>query len=231
MSWVLPSILQASDVVGLPDEALVALTKISTDIILEYVNDFIAANIDSADNTDATAARRLQSAYAVINKTNEYLKSKDAKDFADTLANLQYSDVNYGVDLEVLKQWRSQIIDLLAEDEDFRESYTGDIDDSETRGMKTAYTTRLDKDNLESVIAELCSIGITTGTTRITTTLIDNIKKHSGLFKNGNYNLNSPTVMRRAIYKKDKLATILRGLNFIIPRKEAGLSANEWRKL
>lgn len=231
MSWVLPDILTVEDVNNLPEEVLVELTKISTGIILEYVNNFIAGNINSDNPENVAAATKLQTVYATLNKTNEYLKSQEAKDFASTLANLQYSDIRYDVELEVLKQWRSQIIDLLAEDDDFKDSYTGDVGDSETRGMKTAYTTKLDKDNLDNTLARMTGLGIATGSFVVTERLIAKIIEYSGLFRNGNYNLNNPTVMRRAIWKKDRLTTILKGLDYIIPRKEAGMNASEWRKL
>lgn len=230
MKWVLPNILSDEDVIQISDEVLKELTNISTGIIIKYVNTFISQNMDSSDDCSRAAAVKLQKAYMQLNKTSEYLNSKDARDFADTLSKLQYSDVAYDTDLEVLKLWRMQIIDLLSEDEDFRESYTGDVSDSETLGMKTAYTTKLDKDNLNDTLARMTGLAISTGCVTATGTLIAAIRKNANLFKNGNYNLNRPTVMRKAIYKKDRLQNILRGLDFIIPRKEAGLSANEWRR-
>lgn len=230
MTWVLPNILTDEDVVNLSDDVLKELTKISTGIVIKYVNSFINDNINSDNPVSREAAVKLQNAYLQLNKTVEYLNSKDARDFADTLSKLQYSDISYDTDLEVLKLWRTQIIDLLSEDEDFRKSYTGDMSDSETLGMKTAYTTKLDKDNLNDTVSRITGIAIATGCTKAANVLVSGIRKNPNLFKNGNYNLNRPTVMRKAIYKKDRLQNILRGLDFLIPRKEAGLSANEWRR-
>lgn len=230
MSWVLPNVISTEDIVELPTEVLAEFTKISTGIVTSYVNKFVEANINSSNPTDREAAVKLKEAYAKLNKTTEYLKSKDAQDFAESLSKLQYSDVSYNADLEVLKMWRLQIIDLLSEDENFRESYTGDMSESETRGMKTAYTPKLDKDNLEDTLARMTGFGIATGTVSQTSKLIARIKNNPNLFKNGNYNLNNPTVMRKAIYKRDKLINILKGLDFIIPRKEAGTPANTWRR-
>lgn len=230
MIWVLPNILTDEDVVNLSDDVLKELTKISTGIVIKYVNSFINENINSDNPVSREAAVKLQNAYLQLNKTVEYLNSKDARDFADTLSKLQYSDIAYDTDLEVLKLWRTQIIDLLSEDEDFRKSYTGDMSDSETLGMKTAYTTKLDKDNLNDTVSRITGIAIATGCTKAANVLVSGIRKNPNLFKNGNYNLNRPTVMRKAIYKKDRLQNILRGLDFLIPRKEAGLSANEWRR-
>lgn len=230
MTWVLPNILTDEDVVNLSDDVLKELTKISTGIVIKYVNSFISDNINSNNPVSREAAVKLQNAYLQLNKTVEYLNSKDARDFADTLSKLQYSDISYDTDLEVLKLWRTQIIDLLSEDEDFRKSYTGDMSDSETLGMKTAYTTKLDKDNLNDTVSRITGIAIATGCTKAANVLVSGIRKNPNLFKNGNYNLNRPTVMRKAIYKKDRLQNILRGLDFLIPRKEAGLSANEWRR-
>lgn len=230
MSWVLPNVMSDVDVTQLPEEVLNELPNISTGIVVSYINKFIEANAGSSDDVSRLAATRLAHAYERLNKTTDYLKSKDARDFADTLSRLQYSDISYSTDVEVLKMWRLQILDLLSEDEDFRESYTGDMSDSETRGMKTAYTTKLDKDNLEETLARMKGIAIATGSTRQVDGLIARIRNNANLFKNGNYNLNSPTVMRKAIYKKDRLTNILKGLDFLIPRKEAGLSANEWRR-
>ena len=172
MTWVLPNILTDEDVVNLSDEVLKELTKISTGIVIKYVNSFINDNINSNNPVSREAAVKLQNAYLQLNKTVEYLNSKDARDFADTLSKLQYSDIAYDTDLEVLKLWRTQIIDLLSEDEDFRKSYTGDMSDSETLGMKTAYTTKLDKDNLNDTVSRITGIAIATGCTKAANVLV-----------------------------------------------------------
>lgn len=230
MEWVLPNVLSVDDVNHLPDEVLYELPNISTGIVLKHVNKFVEDNVTSATPANQSAAIKLQQVYDRLNKIEGYLNSKDARDFANTLASLQYSDINYSQDLETLKEYRNKIIDFLSEDKDFVSSYSGDIKESETKGMKSSYTAKMDKDNLASTLNKLTVLARTSSEAVRINGLINRIKTHASLFKNGNYNLNAPTVMRRVEYKKDKLLNLLKGLDFIIPKMEAGKNAREWRR-
>ena len=228
---ILPGVLNVEMTNALSTEVLSLFSKISTGIVVDRINDFINRNLNSSNEQDRKAALKLQSVYADINKVDSYLQSKEAKDFADTLAGLQYSDISCTEDLSKLKMWREMIIDLLAEDEDFKETYTGEIKDSATRGMKTAYTTKFDKDNLEDICAQISEVSRGTIYAMYARQLVDNIINFKHLFKNSTHQVNKSTVIRKAIFKKDKLKNILRGLDYLIPKIEAGQSAYSWRRL
>jgi len=231
-NWIVPGIISVNDIVDLPDDVLYLFTRISTGIITKRVNEFVDNNINSDNQNNRQAASKLKIAYEKLNRTNEYLSSQDAKDLADALVNLQYSDVSVNTDIHMLKKYRQQILELLTEDEDFLRTYTGEVSGSETRGMKTAYTAKLDKSNLEDVLEEMRELALE-HKEHISTILnvVGNIEKNKSLFKNGNYNVNNHTVLRKAIYKKDKLRNILKGLDFLIPRVEASANARGWRRL
>lgn len=226
--YVLPGIMTVDDVNSVSDEFLKELTNISTGIILKTINEFIDKNSGSGNADVAKAANKLCKAYQDINEFNAYLNSDEAKNLADTLVSLQYSDVSATTDLRQLKLWRMMIIELLSEDKDFLESYKGDIGDVSNVGHKTAYTTRLDKDNFQATVDRMREIAIGDP---IAGRLVDNIVKMKNLFKNGNHNVNKPTVLRKAIYAKDRLKNILRGLDYLIPRLESGTSPVSWRRL
>jgi len=231
-NWIVPGIISVNDIVDLPNDVLDLFTRISTGIITKRVNEFVDNNINSDNQNNKQAASKLKIAYERLNRTNEYLSSQDAKDLADALVNLQYSDVSVSTDIHTLKKYRQQILELLAEDEDFLRTYTGEVSRSETRGMKAAYTAKLDKSNLEDVLEEMRKLALE-HKEHISTILnvVGNIEKNKSLFKNGNYNVNNHTVLRKAIYKKDKLRNILKGLDFLIPRIEASENARGWRRL
>lgn len=232
IKWVVPGIISVQDINGLPDEVLDLFTKISTGIITKRVNEFIELHINSTNQEYCQAANKLKVAYDRLNRTNEYLSSQDAKDLADVLASLQYSDVSVNTDLHTLKKYKQQILELLTEDEHFVKTYTSDASGSETRGMKTAYTAKLDKQNLEDILEEIKELAIQHGDSIIPIlNVAESIERNKSLFKNGNYNVNNYTVLRKAIYKKDKLRNILKGLDFLIPRLEANESARSWRRL
>lgn len=232
INWVVPGIISAQDINELPDEVLDLFTKISTGIITKRVNEFIDINLGSSNQVTSKAANKLKVAYDRLNRTNEYLSSQDAKDLADVLANLQYSDVSVNTDLYTLKKYRQQILELLAEDEDFVKTYTNGVSESETRGMKSAYTAKLDKQNLEDILEEIKELAMQHRDSIVSIlNVADSIERNKSLFKNGNYNVNNYTVLRKAIYKKDKLRNILKGLDFLIPRLEANESARSWRRL
>lgn len=232
INWVLPNVISVDDVINVSDEILECITKISTGIVTEKINEFVNANLNSADNNIRLAAEKLQKAYSSLNFANDYLSSKEAKDFADELVSIQYSDISVNTDLDTLKKWRLSIIDLLAEDKEFIESYTNEVSKSETYGIKTAYTAKLDKDNLDSVLDYMVSLSKNNISMQITVVgLCERIRTYKNLFKNGNYNINKPTVLRKAIYKKDRLKNILKGLDFLIPKLENNKNAISWRKL
>lgn len=228
LTYVLPNIMTVDDVNNVSDEFLKLLSNISTGIVLKTVNDFVNKNINSPIQANADAAAKLQEAYRSVNEIQEYLNSNEAKNLADTLVSLQYSDVSASTDIAKLKYWRMLIIELLSEDEDFMKSYTSAVGNVSNVGYKTAYTARLDKDNLQTTLEAMEELAVEDMTAA---KLVGNIKKMKNLFKNGNHNINKPTVLRKAIYSKDRLKTILRGLDFLIPRLESNVSPATWRRL
>ena len=231
VNWVLLNVLSVDDVLMVSDEVLNLLTEVSTGIVKTRVNEFVNKNINSSDSDMRSAASRLQAAYQRVNDIDDYLKSDEAKDLSSFLASMQYSDVSATTDVATLKKWRDAIIELLAEDENFRESYTGEVRESDTRGYKTAYTAKLDEDNLASVIERIHNAVAASPTqAEAHRAVASSIGRNSNLFKNSRYAVNKPTVMRKAVYKKDKLKGILAGLDFLIPRLEAGQSPIRWRK-
>ena len=233
--WVLPGVLRVDTVNALSVEVFTLFAQISTGIVIKRINDYIAAH-ESEEGEEGDAARKLKAGYSQVNRINEYLESDEAKDLADTLASLQYSDVSCTEDINKLKLYREMIIELLSEDEDFRSEYEGEIAEDATRGMKTAYTTKLDKENLSNVLVQIRleatrNPNYDQAARSMASDLCMTIEKNKNLFKNGSHNINRATVIRKAIYKKDKLRNILRGLDYIIPKIEAGESAYSWRRL
>lgn len=229
-SWVLPGILSADDVQKIPVEALVEMSKTSTGIIINYVNKFVASNIESDDPTLRQAAETMKAAYEEINRINEYLTSDEAKALSDTLCSMEYRDISAEVSLEKLIVMRSTILELLSEDEDFVKSYTSEIGESATHGMKTAYTVKLDEDNMFIVCRNMRAI-CGNQQSYAGLELVSAMERNSNLFKNSRTKLNSPTVLRKAIYKKDKLKSILRGIDYLIKKKQGGDSPVSWRKV
>lgn len=226
--YVLPGIMTVDDVNNVREETLKELTNISTGIVLKTINDFVDKNRGSSNSDVARAAERLYVIYKDLNDFYTYLNSDEARNLADTLVSLQYADVSATTDIRQLKLWRMMIIELLSEDKDFVESYKGDTEGISSTGYKTAYTARLDRDNFQSTIDRMRELAIGDPATG---RLVDNIVKMKNLFKNGNHNINKPTVLRKAIYAKDKLKNILKGLDYLIPRLESGVSPVSWRRL
>lgn len=230
--WVLPNVLSVDDVNELDVQLIKVLSGISTGVVLKYINDFINANIESSDIALQSAASKLQAGYKEVNEVNAYLASEDAKNLADTLASLQYSDVKHEVETPKLMAYRSLIIELLSEDKDFIESYTGEVSGSTTTGYKMAYTAKLDKSNLEAAIGTLSRLSMEIlGQQACGSKLSMAVSKNANLFKNGSNKVNKPTVLRKAIYQKDRLKSILKGIDYLLEKKEAGTSPRAWRRI
>lgn len=224
---VLVTILSVDDVLNIPTEVLNLLPLISTDIITYNINRFVDNNLESSDAKCKEAATKLKDAYAHVNEVHDYLDSQEARDLADTLATLQYSDITVDAGLDKLKIYRELILDLLSEDTEFIREYNNGIANDVT-GKRSAYTAKMDGSNLESVLSkmELESHGNPDALA-----LVSRIRKNSSLFKNGSKAGNKSTVLRKAIAKKDKLKNILCGLDFLIPKMESGQNPMTWRKL
>lgn len=227
--WVLPGILKVQDVHAVDPVILCMMSNISTGVILGYVNKFIESAEGSTDAVKVEAAAVMRSAYEQVNKVNDYLNSDEAKDLADTLCSLQYSDVSAELPIEKLISYRSVILDLLSEDKDFVESYTKESLEGQASGMKVAYTPKLDESNYYRVIHEMNVHMASNGANNETANLVKRIKNNKNLFVNSRAKLNSSTVLRKAIYKKDRLRSILRGLDFLIDKKNSGVSPRSWR--
>lgn len=230
-NWVLPGILKADEVLLLPYEFIVELSKISTGVIMDYVNKFIATNMESSDPTSQQAASILSSAYEEVNKVNEYLNSDEAKTLSNTLCSLQYSDISSEIPMEKLIVYRSTILELLVEDEDFVANYNRDMGGAVSTGNKTAYTTKLDGSNYESVMERMQSKEVCAGKEILCDTVCKRISQNENLFKNSRAKLNSATVLRKALYKKDRLKSILRGLDYLIDKKKSGEPPRSWRRV
>lgn len=227
--WVLPNILTVDDVVDLDDRVLKLFSEISTGIITMKVNDFVSKNSQSNNPMLAKAANKLYTAFYEVNRASNYLESEEAKNLADSLVSLQYSDISATTDIVTLRNYRKLIIELLAEDADFLNSYTGEVEESDTRGLKTSYTMKLDGDHLQVTLDRMRAMS--TDNMPLVYKLCSTVESNKTLFKNGSMSTNKATVLRKAFYKKDKLKAILKGLDYLIPKIEAGVSPYSWRRL
>lgn len=229
--WVLPGILKMEDVASIDPAILEMMSRISTGVILGYVNKFVASAEGSNDPAKVEAAAIMKAAYDKVNKVNDYLSSDEAKDLADTLCSLQYSDVSAEMPVEKLISYRATILDLLSEDKDFVDSYKKECLEGKSSGMKSAYTPKLDEDNYVSVIDEMNEYVYKNRSSQSTAILVTKIGNNKNLFVNSRAKANAPTVLRKAIYRKDRLRSILRGLDFLIEKKESGESPRSWRSI
>lgn len=229
--WVLPGILDAEEVRYIAPQLLEMMASTSTAIIVDYVNKFIAKYKGSSDVICAEAADKLEAAYASVNAINEYLNGDEAKNLADTLAALQYSDISAELPTEKLLYYKSLILELLMEDADFAEQYKQGSSIQAT-GYKTAYTVKLDADNFNETLdamRKFCTENPRYAGAGLM--LVDKLNKQKNLFTNGRTKTNSATVLRKAIYHKDKLKSILRGIDFLLERRAENVSPRAWRML
>ena len=230
--WVLPNVLSVDDVAVLDVELLKVLASVSTGVVLKYINDFINGNVSSDIPDVQSAAIKLQEAYTEVNEVNAYLASDEAKNLADTLASLQYSDIKHEVETPKLLAYRSLIIELLSDDKDFVETYKGDVESSLGKGFKSAYTAKLDKDNLLDALDRITQLSKDIDGQLVPgSRLRSAIENNANLFKNGSNKVNKPTVLRKAIYKKDKLKSILKGIDYLLEKKQEGAAPRSWRRI
>lgn len=228
--WVLPNVLDYRDVNRLPEEVFYKMSHISTGIILSMVNEFVEKH-EVDDGPIGEAARKLHAAYSEVNSVNQYLSSPEAKELADSLASLQYSDISATTDIQTLTRYRTLIIELLGDDEEFMETYGGGTART-SKGYMTAYTRKMDSKNFYEVLEEIRNTTVTTQDEKTALlSLCGRLEDKWSLFKNAMYSANKPTVLRKAIYKKDKLVNILKGIDFLLERNAVGAKPVSWRRV
>lgn len=229
MSDVLPRVLSAELVAQCSDEALSYLQYVTTDIVMMYVNEFFKRTASSSDPVDTIASEKLKKALKNVIETQSYLESEETRDFGRELAALSYSDISYNANIEDLKRWRSMICELFADDATFKKEF-GDMESNpDTRGMKIAFTPKMGAENLDEVLLNLKNYALDNHDVNAAT-LATIIEHNKSIFKYNSKKESKPTVLRNAIYNKDRLFSIMRGLNFLIPRMEKGVSPSTWRK-
>ena len=228
---VMPGVLTVDDVIDCSQDFLNVLPMASTEIVQKKVRDFIDANIESEDVKNKTAAEKLYVAYEHTFRQSDYMKGSTARDMANVLAKISLDDVKAQANIVDLQKKRSTILDLLSEDQDFINSYKNVIEESETKGLKMAYTPKMDKENFESFIRMLYTVPWTSADTlHIRDAIIGKIQAFKQLFINPKSEDNKRTQLSRSFERRDALIEVLRGLDYVIPRLQNGVEPMTWRR-
>lgn len=208
---VIPKLLTEEKVLDTPIEALKVLAECSSDIVLDYVNEYIAKN------SDTSVGKRIEEAYRSVNERIRYLQSDKLKEIADSLNNLTYADVNANIPIDTLKGYKYAIEEALQND---------------VTAVKSRSVT---KDKYIECIERLTSMGeIDTWSNQERKNIFDIrnlIESNKRIFKTAPFKKPNNTVLARILYKREQMELILYGINFLLPKLEARTNAQIWRYL
>lgn len=218
---IVPGLITEAHIEHLPDDILSALANICSDIVVQYVNDYVEKNKDSTNPTTKTCVVKVQRAFKSINDKKSYLRSRTAKDIAETLSNLSYVDIYYGGDasLEVLKHYKYCLEVVL--------DNAGTID-------RNRIITKHDCENFILFCENYRAISLNT----IDSKEVDTIKRirkvvkdNKSYFKSAPFSTGGNTIFTKFYNKKETLETLLYGVNFLIEKIEQGAKPESWRYL
>lgn len=215
--WVIPLIVDIDLLNVIPMKALQQLAEVSPKIIINDVNKWIANNISSSDKMMQMLANKLKEGYKEVNARDEFLGSVDTAIVASELKTLTYADISATQSVDNLRKWKAWI-ELVLES-----PYSTDI------------VHNVDEDRFNMYIGRLSDIageyeGDAAAQNAISV-LMRNMEKKKSLFKAPPFKKQVSTVLRGVLYKKEMLATILYGINFLLPKIEAGEDPIVWRYL
>lgn len=215
--WVIPTKLSVEGASKLPDEVIKVLAKISTDMVLKYINMFIKSSQTSTDSMVQEVGRRFEKCFKEVNAMKDFLSSEEAYELAKTIGAYNLNEIRVEVGIESLRKYESLILQLL-EDE-----------------RVVATTEALDGNNLDSAIEEISNIMdfFRNDPDKFVAIceLLDMIEHNRGMFKNAPFKRSNPTVLRYVTENKDKYRLILYGLQFAISKIESRRDARSWRLL
>lgn len=210
--YVIAGKLSVNTCYYLPVEALDALAGISSDIVLFHVNNFIKNAQKSTDLIERGVAQKLERSYAIINDRNRYLDSETTKVLAEELRNLQFEDISANVPEDKLKGW-IVLIDEILDNED-----------------AVPYIAKITSSSIEDALDKISSIHCENDEQRrAVSTLIQVIENNKGLFRSAPFKKDKPTVLRGAVYRKDTLAIIREGIEYLLKQKASGKDPHTWR--
>lgn len=213
--WVIPSKLSSEDVYHLPDQCIVLLADISTDIVVFYVNKFINENLNSHEVIDKLVAKKLERCYDTVNKLKDYLSSKEAYDAASELNNLSIEDISATVDITRLYEYKALIQQVFKDNSVVKP----------TKELTTSY--------LEEKLKELTDLAEKyEGEAKVAIYRLKGIiKAYKGIFRNAPFKRSNTNPFRGVIFKADHLSLLLYSLNFLIPKLESEQNPTSWRLL
>lgn len=216
--WVVPGKITVEMLYPVPIEAIELLAKVSSNIVVMHVNRFIESNKNGDVANIGSVVDKLSRAYAYINDKNDYLKSEETREMADDLRRLQFDDITYTTDINVLTKYKMQIEALF--DSEYASAYTDEKDGALLRDTI---------ERMKDLAISYASRGEDSAVVSCTYNLAEVMDKNKSLFRNPPFKKNSATILRSVLSRKDDFETMLEGINFILDKLHSGENPRKWR--
>lgn len=218
MKFVIRNLINENLILALPEAIVDAWCGICTDILIKQINAYCSENSNSDDEVTAECVALLNEKFAYINSKEKYLGSRSARDIADTLSNLSYGDIYFGVSEEQLTNYKICIETILA-DEGLGKARVVSVND-----FKMFVT-------LCETMLRLQAIELTREQKDAISKIKKIVKDNKSLFKSAPYGRTANTVFTRFYNRREVYETILYGINFLLEKMSEGKSPESWRYL
>ena len=203
--YVIPVVLSEEEVSLLPGSTLLKLATCSKDEVLLCIEKYLD---DKGSNTDVK--EKVFEAYKERLLSKRFLESEETKEHISFVGSLDYKDIAVSKEVSVLRDWERSINAILSSQyaipyiEPIRSCLLSDIREE---------------------VSALCKEG------KALKQFSSALKKYGHLFRDSTYASYRGTVVKNVIRNREKYEIMLRGIKFLIEKKESEADTGSWRFL
>ena len=204
---IISIILTEDTVKCLPDDILFHLAECSTEAVYPSIRKYLANT-----NADPAIRERIARAYGESLCIAEYLSSEETMRLVVKIADLEYSNVRAGESIDQLREWETAISSVLSNK--YAVPYLKPISGKLLVNLRDDARDLLQRepsDELERFYSSL--------------------QKYGKYFRDPASAPYRGTSVKKIIRNREKYEIMLRGLRFLIQKRETGADFSSWRFL
>jgi len=203
--FVIPVVLSEKEVPLLPDSTLLKLAICSKDEVLVCIEKYLAD-----ENANVDVKERVYEAYKERLLSKRFLKSEEVKEHVSSVGSLDYEDITASQEISVLRDWEKSINEILSNQHAI--PYIEPIRSCLLQEL------RKEAKALSKEVKELKRFA-------------KMLEKYGYLFRDSVHASYRGTVVKNVIRNREKYEIMLRGIKFLIEKKESGVDPRSWRFL
>lgn len=203
--FVLPYLLSEEQAALLTDEQLGKLAACSTNVLVGHVKSYL-----SNSSRDMAVANRIHKAYSHKLDTEKFFNNEELQECVKRVSALTYDDINPGIGIETLQEYRNDIKAILNED------------------LAVPYIAPIRGSIIEDFLVDLKEC---TQDNPELKKLLKVLSKNKTLFKDPRNTPFRGTIVKSIVRDQQRYEIMLHGIDFLINKAKEGKSPSSWRYL